>query len=66
VGESVGSLSLVLILTGRHLLADGGDVRCLSQLLMLKAIMRRLEYDDGNQIRPCDYFHSITGVGASG
>ncbi len=28
--------------------------------------MQRVQYDTGKTLRPCDYFHSITGVGASG
>jgi hypothetical protein len=39
---------------------------CFSQLLMLQELMRRLEYDHGRPVRPCEFFHSITGVGASG
>jgi hypothetical protein len=45
---------------------DGGDTQCFSQLLVLGELMRRLEYDHGRSIRPCEFFHSITGVGASG
>lgn len=28
--------------------------------------MHRVQYDTRKILRPCDYFHSITGVGASG
>jgi hypothetical protein len=45
---------------------DGGDARCFSQLLILEELMHRLEYDHGRSARPCEFFHSITGVGASG
>ncbi|KIM27514.1 hypothetical protein M408DRAFT_48879, partial [Serendipita vermifera MAFF 305830] len=45
---------------------DGGDTRCFSQLLILEELMYRLEYDHGRPIRPCEFFHSITGVGAAG
>lgn len=45
---------------------DGGDTRCLSQLIILDELMTRLKHDLGRDIRPCEYFHSITGVGASG
>ncbi|KIM23602.1 hypothetical protein M408DRAFT_53274, partial [Serendipita vermifera MAFF 305830] len=45
---------------------DGGDARCYSQLLILEELMHRLEYDHGRSVRPCEFFHSITGVGAGG
>ncbi|KIM27449.1 hypothetical protein M408DRAFT_48791, partial [Serendipita vermifera MAFF 305830] len=45
---------------------DGGDIRCFSQLLILEELMHRLEYDHGRPVRPCEFFHSITGVGAAG
>ncbi|KIM26368.1 hypothetical protein M408DRAFT_48117, partial [Serendipita vermifera MAFF 305830] len=45
---------------------DGGDTRCFSQLLILEELMHRLEYDHGRPVRPCEFFHSITGVGAAG
>lgn len=38
----------------------------MSQLKILEELMQRVKYDTGNPIRPCEYFHSITGVGASG
>ncbi|KIM26362.1 hypothetical protein M408DRAFT_313754, partial [Serendipita vermifera MAFF 305830] len=46
--------------------ADGGDIKCFSQLLILEELMHRLEYDYGRPVRPCEFFHSITGVGAAG
>jgi hypothetical protein len=58
--------SLSCILNPLPYPADGGDVRCLSQLVMLEELMRRLEYDHREPVRPCQFFHSITGVGASG
>lgn len=47
-------------------LIDGGDTRCLSQLIVMDECMSRLKHDLGKDIRPCEYFHSITGVGAAG
>jgi len=47
---------------------DGGDLNSISQLKILEEFMKRLEYDSEvrKAIRPCEYFHTITGVGASG
>ncbi|KIM26364.1 hypothetical protein M408DRAFT_50543, partial [Serendipita vermifera MAFF 305830] len=45
---------------------DGGDTRCFAQLLILEELMHRLEYDYERPVRPCEFFHSITGVGAAG
>ncbi|KIM32147.1 hypothetical protein M408DRAFT_214514 [Serendipita vermifera MAFF 305830] len=50
----------------RILSLDGGDSRSLSQLLILEELMKRLEHDTKEDIRPCEYFHSMTGVGAGG
>ncbi|KIM20141.1 hypothetical protein M408DRAFT_30615 [Serendipita vermifera MAFF 305830] len=50
----------------RILSLDGGDARCFSQLLILEELMHRAEYDHGRPVRPCEFFHSITGVGAGG
>ncbi|KIM27453.1 hypothetical protein M408DRAFT_24399 [Serendipita vermifera MAFF 305830] len=50
----------------RILSLDGGDIRCFSQLLILEELMHRLEYDYERPVRPCEFFHSITGVGAGG
>ncbi|KIM28425.1 hypothetical protein M408DRAFT_141107 [Serendipita vermifera MAFF 305830] len=38
----------------------------MSELKILDEFMQRVQYDVGEPLRPCDYFHSITGVGASG
>lgn len=38
----------------------------MSELKILDEFMQRVQYDIGKILRPCDYFHSITGVGASG
>ena len=46
--------------------SDGGDTRCMSELVILDTLMTRLSYDRQRQVRPCEYFDSITGVGASG
>lgn len=48
----------------RLLSLDGGDARCISQLVILDELMNRLGHDHGRKVRPCEYFHSITGVGA--
>ncbi|KIM32148.1 hypothetical protein M408DRAFT_214516 [Serendipita vermifera MAFF 305830] len=50
----------------RILSLDGGDTRSLSQLLILEELLKRLGHDTREDIRPCEYFHSITGVGAGG
>lgn len=49
-----------------YLLIDGGNVRCLSQLKILQELMHRVETDTGKTILPCEFFHSMTGVGAGG
>jgi hypothetical protein len=33
---------------------------------MLEELMHRLEHDLKRPVRPCEYFHLITGVGAAG
>ncbi|KIM32134.1 hypothetical protein M408DRAFT_20473 [Serendipita vermifera MAFF 305830] len=50
----------------RVLSLDGGGMNCLSQLQILKEFMARVEYDTKSSLLPCQYFHLITGVGASG
>lgn len=50
----------------RILVLDGGDTRCLSQLIVLDELMTRLKHDLKRDVRPCEYFHLITGVGAAG
>jgi patatin-like phospholipase/acyl hydrolase len=49
-------------------LADGGGIRGLSELLILREIMHRVRYDnDLTQIpRPCDYFDLIGGTSTGG
>lgn len=50
----------------RLLTLDGGDAHGISQLIILRALMARLEHDLGRVVRPCEYFDHITGVGSSG
>jgi hypothetical protein len=50
----------------KHYEIDGGGINCISELKILDEFMQRLCYDTGKIFRPCEYFHSITGVGASG
>jgi patatin-like phospholipase/acyl hydrolase len=51
---------------------DGGGVRGLSSLLILRRIMTQLhlqldpEDEDDTPIRPCDHFHLICGTGTGG
>jgi hypothetical protein len=49
-----------------HHETDGGGINCISELKILDEFMQRLCYDTRKTFRPCKYFHSITGVGASG
>jgi hypothetical protein len=51
---------------GPFTLADGRDTRCMSELVILDELMARLSNDHQRRVRPCEYFQSITGVGASG
>jgi hypothetical protein len=56
-------------LNRRNLLdLDGGDIRAVSQLILLDAFMRRVEWDrkSKDRILPCNYFHMIAGVGTGG
>jgi len=47
---------------------DGGDIRAISQLIILDEFMRRVEWDrkSDTRILPCDYFHMMAGVGTGG
>ena len=47
---------------------DGGGIRGLSELLILKEIMARIQYKDGltELPLPCDYFDMIGGSGTGG
>lgn len=47
------------------ILTDGGEARCMTQLLILEEFMHRLEMD-GVACLPCEYFHFVIGVGAGG
>lgn len=49
-------------------LSDGGDIRALSQMEVLKAIMYRVQWDMKltNEILPCRHFQLIAGVGPGG
>ncbi|EIW81559.1 FabD lysophospholipase-like protein [Coniophora puteana RWD-64-598 SS2] len=54
---------------GRRLLSiDGGGVRGLSALLIIRDIMRRIQIREGlhSLPRPCDYFDLICGSGTGG
>lgn len=47
--------------------ADGGDLRVVSEMIILANIMRRIAWDrKKNTVLPCKYFHVIAGVGAGG
>jgi patatin-like phospholipase/acyl hydrolase len=52
-GRSINLLSL-----------DGGGVRGLSSLIILKEIMESIDRE--NPPKPCDYFHMIGGSGSGG
>ncbi|KZT39524.1 FabD/lysophospholipase-like protein [Sistotremastrum suecicum HHB10207 ss-3] len=45
---------------------DGGGVRGVSQLVMLKEILQRLDYNTGSRTKPCDIFDMIGGSGMGG
>jgi hypothetical protein len=47
---------------------DGGDLRAVSQLVILDEFMRRVEWDTkaSGRILPCEYFHMMAGVGTGG
>ncbi|CCA74052.1 hypothetical protein PIIN_08006 [Serendipita indica DSM 11827] len=47
----------------RLLSLDGGDVRCVSQLWILREYMSRLSSDSGREVLPYEHFHLITAVG---
>jgi hypothetical protein len=49
----------------RTILTDGGEARCMTQLLILEEFMHRLE-TDGVACLPCEYFHLVIGAGAGG
>jgi len=49
----------------RMILIDGGEARCMTQLLILDEFMHRLEMD-GVSCLPCEYFHLVIGAGAGG
>jgi patatin-like phospholipase/acyl hydrolase len=48
--------------------SDGGGVRGLSELIILREIMRRIAYDENleEMPRPCDYFDLIGGTSTGG
>lgn len=47
---------------------DGGGQYCLSQLLILREVMLRIEHDLGATVPvlPCEYFHLVAGVEMGG
>lgn len=65
---------LVVSDTRTDLLADGGGIRGLSELLILKEIMLRIQAElqkqqPGADIpvpRPCEYFHLLGGTSTGG
>lgn len=48
--------------------SDGGGIRGLSELLILREIMKRIRHDDNlpDVPAPCDYFDLIGGTGTGG
>lgn len=52
----------------RLLSFDGGDIRTVSQLIILNEFMQRVEWDrkTEDRILPCDYFHLMAGTGTGG
>lgn len=50
------------------ILLDGGGIRGLSELLILKEIMSRIQKDEGATTtpKPCDYFDLIGGSSTGG
>jgi patatin-like phospholipase/acyl hydrolase len=45
---------------------DGGGVRGISSLYILKAIMQRVKGPDGKELKPCDCFDLIVGTSTGG
>ncbi|KIM72070.1 hypothetical protein PILCRDRAFT_43805, partial [Piloderma croceum F 1598] len=47
---------------------DGGGIRGLSELIVLREIMRRIQHDEGlpSVPRPCEYFDLIGGTSTGG
>ena len=43
---------------------DGGGIRGLSELIILKYLMQKV--DQNNPPKPCDYFHLIGGTSTGG
>ncbi|KIM21037.1 hypothetical protein M408DRAFT_298976 [Serendipita vermifera MAFF 305830] len=51
----------------RILALDGGDLRVISQMVILEELMGRVAQDrKEDSVLPCNYFHMITGTGAGG
>ncbi|KAH8824598.1 acyl transferase/acyl hydrolase/lysophospholipase, partial [Flagelloscypha sp. PMI_526] len=48
------------------LCVDGGGIRGLAEILVLKAILSRLAYDLDRDLKPCDVFDVIAGTGTGG
>jgi hypothetical protein len=73
-GTGVRLLSLgndFLLVVTIHLLipsADGGGIRGLSELLILKEIMHRIQRQEGRDTMPlpCEYFDLICGTSTGG
>jgi hypothetical protein len=64
---SVCTLSPMELLTSKHW-TDGGGIRGLSELLLIKDVMYRLQVEQGlsNLPKPCDYFDLIGGTSTGG
>jgi patatin-like phospholipase/acyl hydrolase len=50
----------------RLLALDGGGIRGLSSLLILKQLMRQIDPDAEEPPKPCDYFDMIGGTSTGG
>lgn len=48
------------------LIFDGGDLRSLSQIEILREYMRRIQFDTGEALRPHQVFDLVAGVGPAG
>jgi hypothetical protein len=65
LGNFCVQVSLKICKLTRTILTDGGEARCMTQLLILEEFMHRLEMD-GVACLPCEYFHLVIGAGAGG
>ena len=50
-----------------YICVDGGDLRVVSQMVILQEMMNRVAWDQKEEsVPPSNYFHMIAGVGAGG